>query len=208
MVVFGLSELSWRLPRVMLLTTLVVVGMMGYLWSKGKAFKPTRAWGYFPLSLLSGIIVSALLTVLYCKINPMVSLIDSSWATLRLPFLDCLFIPLSSSPINIHLHSTFSTLSVALSQTHQPPFVTRTQVPHHWSIFFTLYNLALWVLSHGCQTRLHRLLFHRAYVCLFILCDHYGSWNPCLERGSTSSRKCGQYARGRSDRTPIGITPT
>ncbi|KIM32871.1 hypothetical protein M408DRAFT_20208 [Serendipita vermifera MAFF 305830] len=72
MVVVAFSDFAQRLPRLVTFTTVFIIGLNGMLWYQGARIVPRREWAFVPASLLSGIIGSALLSILYCKINPLI----------------------------------------------------------------------------------------------------------------------------------------
>jgi hypothetical protein len=73
MIVFTFIDFVQRLPRLLISTTCLIIGMMAFLWYMGAKFAPRREWIYFPVSLLLGIASSTLLAALYCTLNPMAS---------------------------------------------------------------------------------------------------------------------------------------
>ena len=133
MIVFTFIDFVRRLPRLLISTTFLIIGIMAFLWYMGAKFAPRREWIYFPVSLLLGIASSALLAVLYCKLNPMVSefFLNKSLASLtRIATIDHIFFSVSCPYIvwNVH-HPVDTTISssVTHSLNYQPvgPEVSR-----------------------------------------------------------------------------------
>ena len=130
MIVFTFIDLVQRLPRLLISTTCLVIGMKTFLWYMGAKFAPRREWIYFPISLLLGISSSTLLAVLYCKLNPMVNefLLDKPLASLTR--IDHIFFSVPCHHIDWNVHHPVDTTtppSVIRSLDHQPvgPEVSR-----------------------------------------------------------------------------------
>jgi hypothetical protein len=98
MIVFSLDSLSRRLPRLLFLMTAFIAGLAGYLWYKGNRFTISREWLYLPVSILSGIVGSGLVVTLYCKTNPLVSLVNCEMAYLTQILRVYTRLPTVSSP--------------------------------------------------------------------------------------------------------------
>lgn len=73
MIVFTFNSFAKRLPRLTTFTTIWIIGLNVLLWYQGSKFAPRHEWIHVPVSLLSGVTTSALVAVLYCKVNPLVS---------------------------------------------------------------------------------------------------------------------------------------
>jgi hypothetical protein len=163
MIVFTFTGFVQRLLRLVVSTICLIVGMMVFLWYTGTKFAPRREWIHFPASLFLGIASSALLAVLYCKLNPMVSkfpLITYLLSLTGMTVIDHILLPIPSHHIDWNMHhpvNATASSSTTPSLSFQP---VRSKVSGLVTVLHFHAGSPAWLHAGPQQVKVWRLLLY------------------------------------------------